>query len=159
VLLGLLGGWATLVRPQFVFLPPLLAALVAFGSAPGLRLATSRATLVVVPGLALVLGWCAFNYARTGYFTLTTQLGIGLMAHSLPMLDSAPPRYALIRDVYIRYRDAEIAKSGRHYLAVWAAVPELQRVTGLSLPRLSTSSGACRWIGSFATPSGTGRAC
>jgi hypothetical protein len=137
VLLGLLGGWATLVRPQFVFLPPLLAALVAFGSAPGLRLATSRATLVVVPGLALVLGWCAFNYARTGYFTLTTQLGIGLMAHSLPMLDSAPPRYALIRDVYIRYRDAEIAKSGRHYLAVWAAVPELQRVTGLSLPRLS----------------------
>ena len=140
LLLGVLGGVAALVRPQFVYLPILLAAIAGYASLVAgrarLRPSALRAAAVAVPGIVLVLGWCAFNYARVGYFSVTTQLGVQLMAQSLPFIEDAPERYAVIRDVYIKHRDAKIAATGRHN-AEWDAIPELKRTTGMSLPALS----------------------
>ena len=140
LLLGALGGVVALVRPQFVYLPLLLAAILGYASLVAGRAriwpSALRAVAVAVPGLVLVLGWCAFNYARIGYFQVTTQFGIGLMAQSLPFVEDAPERYALIRDIYIKHRNAKIAETGRHN-AEWDAIPELKKKTGLGLPALS----------------------
>lgn len=140
LMLGILGGVATLVRPQFLFLPVLLGALIAYASFALARsrvwAAVARACLVTAPGLLLVLGWASFNYARVGVFSLTTQLGVGLMAQSLPFIESAPDRYATIRDIYITHRDAKLAATGRQN-AEWDAIPELLATTGLPFPALS----------------------
>jgi hypothetical protein len=63
-------------------------------------------------------------------------MGIGLMNQSLAFIELAPDRYATIRDIYVKHRDAKMARTGRHN-ANWDAVPELMATTGLSLPALS----------------------
>jgi hypothetical protein len=140
LLLGLISGFAVLTRPQFAYLPLLAAALVAWAArrhgGATLARAAARAALVAGPGLALVLGWAAFNYTRVGFFTLSTQAGLALFDHSLAFIELAPDRWASIRDVAVRYRDARLA-AGNGHAASWDALPELLAATGLSLPALS----------------------
>jgi hypothetical protein len=135
---GVLAGAAVLTKPQFVFLPLLIGALVAAAPTQRVRWRTrlGRAALATLPGVLLILVWCTVNHAKTGSFTLSTQLGIGLMNQSLAFVELAPDRYRTIRDVYVRYRDAKLARTGLH-TANWDAVPELLTITGLSLPALS----------------------
>jgi len=141
LLLGILAGVTVLTRPQFVFLPLLVGAIVVYAwlrhDRSRVRLGLGNATIAVVPGVALVVGWCAFNYAHVGFFTLSTQTGIGLMDQTLAFVELAPDRYATIRDIYVRYRDAQLATSGNYRGVIWEAVPELRAATGLSLPALS----------------------
>jgi hypothetical protein len=134
--LGILAGAAVLTKPQFIFLPLLLGALVAVSGRFRFRPMLGRASLAALPGIFLILAWCSFNYARLGYFTLSTQVGIGLMNQSLAFIELAPDRYGTIRDIYLKHRDAKLARTGLH-TANWDAVPELLTTTGLSLPALS----------------------
>jgi len=140
VLLGAVTGFAVLTRPQFAYLPLLAAAVVAWVARRhgGLTLARAgtRAALVAAPALALVVGWAAFNASRVGVFTLSTQAGLALFDHSLAFIELAPDRWAHIRDVALRYRDAKRAATGSH-AAAWDALPELLATTGLGLPALS----------------------
>jgi hypothetical protein len=141
LLLGFLGGVATLTRPQFVFLPLLLPALVALASKRyvlGTRLALTNSMLIAVPGLLIILVWCAWVYAQTGYFTLSTQSGLGLTNHSIGFVELAPERYAGVRDVLLKHREAKIATKGHSRDTIWDAMPELKQVTGLSLPQISS---------------------
>lgn len=139
--LGLVAGLSPLVRPQFAFLPVLVGALVAYASLlnvrHGLGASVRRACLVITPGIALLVGWAWINSLHVGYFTLTTNLGFNLMNHSMPFLESSPDRYAQLRDILIKYRDAKVARTGRHTMAIWEAVPALRAATGQSLPELS----------------------
>src|SRR5204863_1592970 len=48
----------------------------------------------------------------------------------------APDRYATVRDIYVKHRDAKMALTGR-YNANWDAIPELLATTRLSLPALN----------------------
>ncbi len=138
--LGLMAAFATLARPQFVFLPPLIAALIGYASQTraGARFwrSAAHAGLAFVTSTVLILGWCGFNYAKVGFFTISTQTGIGLMDHSLAFIELAPGRYATIRDIYLRHRDEKRARTGRHS-ASWDGLPEAMAATGLSLPALS----------------------
>ncbi|HXG05455.1 MAG TPA: hypothetical protein VNO23_18835 [Candidatus Binatia bacterium] len=140
LLLGAISGFAVLTRPQFAYLPLLAATLVAWAAHRHGRLTPlrvgARATLVLGPSLALVLGWATFNYARVGFFTLSTQAGLALFDHSLAFIELAPDRWAHIRDVAIRHRDARLA-AGNGHAASWDALPELLATTGLTLPALS----------------------
>jgi hypothetical protein len=134
-----------LIRPQFAFLPFFLGGLVAYASLviarSKPRVAIGRACLAAGPGLLLVLGWAFVNYALAGSFTLSTQLGFNLTNHSAPLVESASDRYSTIRDIVIKYRDAKIARDGRHSMAIWEARPELVARTGLSMPALSQELG------------------
>lgn len=136
---GVLAGAAVLTRPQFIALPVVAAVVVGAFSVtdkPLLRPALRRAALVALPGLLMIVAWCGFNYSRVGHFTVSTQTGIGLMNHSLAVIERAPDRYGTVRDIYVKHRDAKRARTGRHN-ANWDAIPELQAATGLSLPALS----------------------
>ena len=133
---GVLAGAAIMTKPQFIFLPALGGVLVAIAGRWHWRRAVRHAALIAVPGVVMVLAWSSFNYARVGYFALSTQAGIGLMNQSLAFVELAPDRYRTVRDIYVKYRDAKVARSGLH-TANWDAVPELLATTGLSLPELS----------------------
>jgi hypothetical protein len=138
--LGLLTAFATLTRPQFVFLPVLTATLIGYASwgraGTSIWRSAGRIGLTFLTSTVLVLGCCWFNYAKVGFFTLSTQTGMALMEHTLAFIELAPDRYATIRDIYVRHRDAKLAQTGRH-TAVWDGLPEAMAATGLSLPALS----------------------
>jgi hypothetical protein len=140
LLLGLFAAFATLARPQFIFLPLLMATLIGYAShsradARAWRSA-GRVGLVFLTSIVPILGWCWFNYAKVGFFTLSTQTGMSLMDHTLAFIELAPDRYATIRNIYLRHRDEERARTGRHNVS-WKGLPDAMAATGLSLPALS----------------------
>jgi hypothetical protein len=59
-----------------------------------------------------------------------------MMDHTLAFIELAPDRYATIRDIYLRHRDEERARTGRHNVS-WKGVPDAMAATGLSLPALA----------------------
>lgn len=83
----------------------------------------------------MILAWSGFNDYQVGYFTLSTQTGVGLMEHTIAFVELAPERYRTIRDVLIKHRDIHLAQTGR-YTATWEALPELKKVTGLPFSAL-----------------------
>ncbi len=140
LLLGLLVGFAILVRPQFLLLAVTFPALLVY-AASGLRWPTRRAlgsaALATAPPVAMVLAWCAVIYTQIGVFTLSTQSGFGMVNHTIDYIERAPERYAPVRDVLIRTREARIAEVGHARNTIWYAWPEIHRVTGWSLPEAS----------------------
>jgi hypothetical protein len=141
LLAGCLAGAAALTRPQFVFLPAVVALflfIAGMRSDPGARFRALLWPLVsLAPGVLAILGWSAFNYVRHDYFTLSTYMGINLTNHSIAFAEASPDRYAPIVEILIRHRDAKIQRTGRYSMAVWEALPELQERTHLSKPALS----------------------
>ena len=138
--LGLAAGWAVLTRPQFAFVPVLVGGLVGLSTFSMGRCAKRgirRACVAGLPGVLLMLGWSSFNYSQVGYFALSTFQGFNLTNHSVAWIETAPERYATVRDVLLKYREEKVARTGRHSMAVFEALPELQEATGLSMPALS----------------------
>jgi hypothetical protein len=139
---GCLAAAAALTRPQFVFLPGVVALFVLLAGRRRLEISGIAGTvawslLCLAPGVLTVLGWSAFNYARHDYFTLSTYMGINLTNHSIAFAEGSPERYAPIAEILIRHRDAKVQRTGRYTMAVWEALPELQKSTHLSKPALS----------------------
>jgi hypothetical protein len=133
-----------MLRPQFVFLPILLALISFFKNIFSEQSTRKRslvqACLVAGPGVAVILLWSCFNYFQLGRFTLTTQTGIGLTEHTIAFAELAPDQFGTMRDILIESRDIHIAQTGRH-TATWDAIPELRRVTGWSLPKIDGELG------------------
>lgn len=140
VALGALTGYSILVRPQFIFfiglLPPMLIYAVS-GLRRPTRMAIGSAVTVAIPALVLVLGWCGIVQQKMGPFALSTQAGFGLMNHTVDYIEWAPPRYAEIKEILLRTREARIAETGQSGNTVWIAWPQIQRATGWSLPTAS----------------------
>jgi hypothetical protein len=139
---GCIAAAAALTRPQFVFLPGVVAffAFLAGRRRPetrGLGDAVTWPLLCLAPGVLAVLGWSVFNYVRHDYFTLSTYMGINLTNHSIAFAEESPDRYATVAEILIRHRDAKVRRTGRYTMAVWEALPELQKSTQLSKPALS----------------------
>lgn len=138
--LGVLAAFALLVRPQFVFLVGLLPALVLL-AVSGWRWPSARsaglAFAVAAPAVAVVLAWCALVNVKVGHFTLSTQSGFGMVNHVIDYIELAPDRYAPVREVLLKTREARVAEAGHSRNTIWYAWPEIQRVTGWSLPEAS----------------------
>lgn len=139
---SVLAAYALLVRPQFVFLPVLMGALALWvvwrerGTA-GVPAGLGAGVLLAAPAVALVLAWCATVQAKVGPFTMSTQSGFGMVNHVIDYIEDAPPRYAPVRDVLLRTREARIAQVGHSRNTIWFAWPEIQRTTGWTLPQAS----------------------
>jgi hypothetical protein len=137
---GLLGLAAILVRPQFVYLV-LLLPLLAVYAAGGLRWPTGRAALhAALIAAPIVLGlftWGKVVQAKTGYFTMSSQSGFGLVNHTVEFIELAPPEFATVRDILLRHRAERIAAAGHAGNTVWYAWPEIREATGWSLPEAS----------------------
>jgi hypothetical protein len=78
--------------------------------------------------------WVYDNY---GMLSPDTKGGFYLVQHTGNFFEYLPDDEALIRDTYLRYREAQIAERGDQTNAIYAAIPELTRLTGMSVFDLS----------------------
>jgi hypothetical protein len=140
VFVGTLTGLAALTKPLLLMLFPvfLLFFLIdLFKNRVSVSAKSAYLTAFVTPSAVILLGWCSFNKITLDYFGLTTLTGYNLSQHSGAFMELAPEKYSEIRDIYLKYRDANIQKSGTHSMTIWRAIPEMQAKTGLSYSDLS----------------------
>jgi hypothetical protein len=153
--IGLGAGIAGLVRPLFYVLAVWLLPFVVLEKGPsdergalGLRESLTalkrqwrsrlaRAAAFATPALALLGGWVWWVYGNYGMLSPDTKGGFYLVQHTGSFFEFLPEEDALIRDTYLRFREAQIAERGDQTNAIYAAIPELTRVTGMSVFDLS----------------------
>lgn len=128
-LLGLATSLLVLTRPQYIVLIPIFALLLWFFVR---QQRAKTAVIFFLVALGPVLGWAGFNKHQTGYFSTTTLLGYNLSNHSGTFMERAPDEDAVLRDIYLKYRDRKIAETGSHHMTIFRARQELLQATGLS---------------------------
>lgn len=133
--IAIVTSLAGLTRPSSLFLIPLyLLFFVSQRSGVTIKYLLS----FMVPAAMIVFGWCFFNKVTVDYFGPTTLIGYHLTQHSGAFIELASDEeYSAIRDVYLKFRQRQIATTGTHSMTIWSAWPEMQKVTGLSYSELS----------------------
>jgi hypothetical protein len=147
---GLTSALAVLTRPLFIYLPFWLLIFIIWHAAKmpsnlqSARLAifsTRRVWISVIALLipaALILGsWINFIHARFHMWSLSTMTGYHMIQHTGNFFEYLPDEYAALRDTYLNYRQAHIAEYGTQTNTIWEAIPEMQKVSGLTFYDLS----------------------
>jgi 4-amino-4-deoxy-L-arabinose transferase-like glycosyltransferase len=134
---GLAAALAGLTRPLFAFLPFLLFAFYFLLSKIPLRQRTTFSFAAILPAL-LIFGWW-LNFVNTNYKILSfdTIGGFRWLNHTGEYFELVPDEQAIIRDTYLKYRDAKIAETGTQTNAVWDAMAELQKNSKMGFYALS----------------------
>lgn len=134
--LGAAAALAGLVRTLFFALPVVLLPFVLLLPRRWeRRLAVAGA--FSLPPLLLLGGWLWFVYTHYGMLSPTTMGGYHLVQHTGEYFEYLPESEAVIRDTYLKYRQAQIEARGVQTNAIWDAIPELSEKTGLSFFALS----------------------
>jgi hypothetical protein len=140
--LGLAASLAALTRALFFLLPVWLALFVWLMSDRGAgpeaawRRLLRTGAFALAP-LVLLGGWLGWVYHSYGMLSPDTMGGYHLVNHAGAYFEDLPDEDAVIRDIYLRYREAKIAETGSQTNAIYDAIPELTRVSGLSFFDLS----------------------
>ena len=135
-LLGLSASLAALTRPLFFVLPAVLLPFV-WRSGSGRRERWARSAAFALAPLVLLGGWLAFIDSKYGMLSPTVMGGYSLVQHTGAFFEYLPDEAAPIRDTYLRYRQAQIAARGTQTNAIWDAIPEISRASGLGFYDLS----------------------
>jgi hypothetical protein len=152
--LGTTSALAALTRPLFLYLPLLVLLLLVifnaksrgdegaknhklFGVFVSWRLSVKYAISFLLPVLLIIGGWANFIHTNYHDWALTTMTGYHLMQHTGGFFEFVPDKYAALRDTYIRYRDAHIAKYGTQTNTIWDAIPEMEKASGFGFYDLS----------------------
>lgn len=135
--LGLAASAVGMTRP--LFFPATLWTLPFVFLAAGKtwrRRAGYLAAYVIGP-LLIQGGWLYFIHDHYGMISPTTMGGYSLVQHTGEFFERLPDSESTIRDIYLKYRDAQIAERGVQTNAIWEAIPELSEATGHSFFMLS----------------------
>jgi hypothetical protein len=137
-------GYAALTRPTYQLLALAVAAWLVLARFLFPRAATRsrdvvQASLILISGSILIIGGYAFfNYRSFGYFGITAKLGLSLTQKTVHVIERLPDEYAATREVLIRQRNVDLLASGGTSLGyISNVVPELTRITGFDMVRLS----------------------
>jgi len=136
--IGLCSALTALTRPLFIFMPVWLAVFLAV-TIKGKKLKVNWKPLggALLPALVLIGGWMGWVKSRYHVFSLTTMTGYHLVQHTGYYFEDVPDEYAVLRDIYLEYRDARIEERGTQGNTIWDAIPAMQEATGLSFYDLS----------------------
>jgi 4-amino-4-deoxy-L-arabinose transferase-like glycosyltransferase len=136
-LAGLAAALAGMVRPLFAFLPFLLSSFYFLLSNLPLQKRIICFLTAILPAL-VIFGWW-LNFVDTNYKILSfdTIGGFRWLNHTGEYFELVPDEYAVIRDTYLKYRDAKIAETGSQTNAVWDAMDELQKNSRMGFYALS----------------------
>lgn len=134
-LLGLSASLAALARPLFFVLPAVLLPFV-WCSGVGRERWARSAAFALAP-IVLLGGWLAFIDSKYGMLSPTVMGGYSLVQHTGAFFEYLPDEAAPIRDTYLRYRQAQLAARGTQTNAIWDAIPEISRASGLGFYDLS----------------------
>ena len=132
--LGLIVALAGLTRPLMICLVPVYYCFLVPLWPPAKilrREAITRTLFFALPVVVFILGWCGFNYFNNGYFTPTTRAGQQLMDQVDPYVDLAPDRFAVLRDIWLQFRQrAPTHPYGTVEDVYEGVLPEVERRTG-----------------------------
>ncbi len=135
---GILGTLAGLVRPMYLALPFWAALFLALRKPSGGWQFNWRTLILTCLPAVLAAGvWVGFIYTRFGIFNITVMGGYHMMQHTGNFFEYVSDENAILRDTYIKYRDAAIASNGTQTNAIWEAIPEMEEVSGLRFTTLS----------------------
>ena len=135
LLAGFAAAFAALVRPTYQAFLPLLAVLALVcllcGWAPGVNFGKLAGHFGAAGAVwvSLVGGYAWLNYRATGIFD-TSSMGAIVISHKVAtVVEFLPDRYAGLREILVRHRDALITKpfgdhTGQDY--IYRAIPELR---------------------------------
>jgi hypothetical protein len=172
LLIGITGGLTALVRPQFVFLPFLIAfvlmleavrkankvqnlnhegtqsitketfkssSFVLFVSfvVKALKAILVLAFAIVIPAILLNALWINYIHTQFGVWSMSSDDGYHIIQHTGKFFEYVPDDEAAIRDTFLKYRAIQIATTGSASNTIWAAIPELQKVSKLGFYKLS----------------------
>jgi hypothetical protein len=138
-------GYAGLTRPTYQVVGLALAGYIFIGCSL-FRWFSVRwkdaifASIGLIFGSVLIVGGYALhNYKKFGYFDVTIpKLGLTLSTKTWRFIERLPDEHAALKAVLIEHRNAQLLGSNEASMSIWAAVPELQKVTGLDYSQLST---------------------
>ncbi len=133
--MGVLTALAGLTRPLLLCLVPVYFCFVIPPWPPAnilKRPILKKAWLFAAPVIVLVLGWCEFNNLNHGFFTPTTRAGQQLMDQVTPYVELAPDRFAVLRDIWLKYRPDDETADMDPQNYTWNALPEMEARTGES---------------------------
>ena len=138
VLIGLCASLATLTRPLFIFMPVWLAVFLSF-SFEGKKLKFNWRPLVgiLLPAILLVGGWMRWIQVNYHVFSPSTMSGYHLVQHTGYYFEDVPDEYAVLRDIYLDYREQRIVERGTQGNTIWDAIPAMQEATGMNFYELS----------------------
>jgi hypothetical protein len=144
-LAALAAAGAALTRPTYqalgpVFLGTAVLMRARMSSAPGRGPPVRGALAVAVASLGVVLALSLHNGLRFGYAGVTPLFGFNLSTRTTPVLELLPDAEPL-REPLIAARDRALVERGKTHTAemsIWSATPELERITGLPRPQLSS---------------------
>ncbi|MGC1375919.1 MAG: hypothetical protein WA821_06850 [Anaerolineales bacterium] len=183
LLTGIAGGLAALVRPQFVFLPFLIAFVLmlqaAQKSTQAQNLLSTKDTkftkkellrfffvnfvnacprmgvvdktlwavvfAIVIPAILLNALWINYIHTQFGAWSMSSDDGYHIIQHTGKFFEYVPDQYAAIRDTFLKYRAIQIANTGAASNTIWAAIPALQKVSGLGFYKLSRKLQEISW--------------
>lgn len=165
VLIGLVSSLTAITRPLFIYLPFWLMALIVWNSAYYFSLTKHnishqsrwmsflksgsvwKSFATLVPIVLIIGGWLLFIHDRYHMWSLSTMTGYHMIQHTGNIFEYLPDEYAVLRDTYLEYREAHIAEYGTQTNTIWEAIPEMQRVSGLTFYDLSrTVSTLSVWL-------------
>jgi hypothetical protein len=135
--IGISGAGAALIRPVFAFLPFTAALFSLLFWRTRWKLRWGSALVIGLMSLTFIAAWVNFLHRQFGRWGLDTMTGYHLVQHTGAFFEFVPDKYAVLRETYIHYRDERIAQTGSQANAIWDAIPELEKVSGLSFYDLS----------------------
>lgn len=140
LILSLAVTFATLTRPTFAYIYPLLFLFIIydyFKNRDHNGALFKKLSFYILPFLVLVGGWSTFNKIKVDYFGPTTLTGFHFIEHSGAFIEYAPDEYADLRDLYLKYRKIKISETGEQTTTVYMVYPEIQKNKGYSIARIS----------------------
>jgi hypothetical protein len=144
-LLGISASAVGLVRPIFFPLTLWVLPFVWFSAGRTLKERIIAVGFFAIFPLLLQGGWLYYMKSHYHVISPTAIGGYNMVQHAGEFFDDLPDDYATIRDVYIQYRDEQIALRGSQNNAIWQAVPALTESTGLSFYELSRELSELSW--------------
>jgi hypothetical protein len=140
--LGLAVSFVAMVRTLFYFLPVWLLPFIWLAAGGEWRRRLAATAVFGLAPLLILGGWVGWIYGHYGILSPSTIGGYNLVQHAGAYFEDLPDSEAVIRDTYIKYRDARLAEQGSATNAIWDAIPELSQKTGLSFFALSQKMGS-----------------
>jgi 4-amino-4-deoxy-L-arabinose transferase-like glycosyltransferase len=136
--IGLATALAVLTRPLFQYVPVLLVLFLGFSfKKKKLRVNWKAILTITLVSVLVIGGWMAWIKAHYHVFSTTTLMGYHLTQHTGYLFEYIPDEYAQIRDIYIQFRDAQIAEYGIQGNAIWQAIPAILEGTDYNFYELS----------------------
>ncbi|MGD8604490.1 MAG: hypothetical protein PVF49_07950, partial [Anaerolineales bacterium] len=135
--LGLLAALPGMMRPLFFPLTLWLLPFIWLMKADSFQVRLARLALYSLGPLLLQGGWLLYIYNRYDMISPTTMAGYSMVNHTGAWFEYLPDDEAVIRDIYLEFREAHIQARGAQTNTIWDAIPEISRQTGLSFFDLS----------------------